>query len=348
MQTVYVVGAGAGVDLGFPTGEQLKKNIANFLRCQVDQWGDCKKMDKTLKRIILTDQDSNKHTTDMALCNRIADSMPLSMSIDNFIDSNRDDERIASLSKIAIIKCIAESEKNSTIYGFSKQLKNYANLDNIWLSKLFQTLSQNCTLGELKNRFSQISFIIFNYDRCVEEFLIRCVETVYGVKRGEAESTVNSIEFIHPYGSLGSLFKAKNNVIEFGKELDATEIEELSSNIRTFTEGLRYVTQRERLQSVLNKAERIIFLGFAFHPINMELFKCVAEKKEPEKLIYSTTFGMSDSDKEMVTRQLESLFSVDASKIQTKDVTCSKLFSEYQLSLGYIQRPQLGPTCDSN
>ena len=43
---------------------------------------------------------------------RIREAMPLAPSIDNFIDSHRDDKKIAQLGKVAIATCILRAEKD--------------------------------------------------------------------------------------------------------------------------------------------------------------------------------------------------------------------------------------------
>jgi hypothetical protein len=53
--------------------------------------------------------------------------------------------------------------------------------------------------------FENASFIIFNYDRCLEQFLVNALPRLYAISETEADSIVHNINIIHPYGSVGEL-----------------------------------------------------------------------------------------------------------------------------------------------
>ncbi|MFQ3249618.1 MAG: hypothetical protein ACI9O6_001426 [Glaciecola sp.] len=348
MRTVYVIGAGASVEAGLPTGEKLKEDISKFLTCEVDDWGDVSKVDKILSDSIFSKYKTQKERHDLGkLCNRVACSMPLTISIDNFIDNHRDSQDIAQLCKLAIVKCIAASERSSKIFQFiTDESKSYF-LSDTWYSKLFQLLSQNCNLHEFEQRLSLVSFVIFNYDRCIESFLVAATQLNYGIDYQSAKSIIEKINFIHPYGWLNSPFRGDNSATKLGDQIDAHTMLELTNNIRTFTEGIDKQNEGQELEYTLQRSQRVIFLGFAFHPLNMKHFKHDTFNTEAKE-IYATTYGMSASDVELVENQLSEIFTEPETdsrpRIRAKNLTCFELFNEFQLSLGYEHQKRFSKT----
>jgi hypothetical protein len=51
-------------------------------------------------------------------------------------------------------------------------------------------------------RFStSVSFIVFNYDRCLEQFLFHALQKLYGLESQEAFAMLTDLRIIHPYGA---------------------------------------------------------------------------------------------------------------------------------------------------
>jgi hypothetical protein len=58
------------------------------------------------------------------------------------------------------------------------------------------------------------------------------------------------------------------------------------------------------MRQVLDEAGLIIFLGFAFHPINMELLSLAEPEHVSPKQIFGTTLNVSDFDKKGIINDL--------------------------------------------
>ena len=141
-------------------------------------------------------------------CRYISDNMHLAISIDNFIDSNRGNEKLALCGKIGIVEAILRAERRSTIYydnRTSNSEMNYSKLDGTWYVHLFRTITENCALDDLEERFSRIAMIVFNYDRCIEHVLLNTLTKYYRISVEEAVKLIQLIEIIHPYGTVGAL-----------------------------------------------------------------------------------------------------------------------------------------------
>ncbi len=104
--TVFVIGAGAGVDLNMPLGNELTAKIARALRVTKEaKFGGLKFTGDALIRDALTTQITQveKHR-DMGdylkACEKIVRAMPLVESIDNFIDLRKDEPKIVRCAKL--------------------------------------------------------------------------------------------------------------------------------------------------------------------------------------------------------------------------------------------------------
>src|SRR5207248_963296 len=127
------------------------------------------------------------------------------------------------------------------------------------------------TRAAVNNVFSNVAFSCFNYDRCIEVFLQYAIASYFGIAKNEAERITRGLEIVHPYGCVGSLpLYGNENAVGFGA-VDAGASPDIARHIRTFTERVEESTTLDRLRDILNSADNVVFLGFGFHPMNMEL-----------------------------------------------------------------------------
>ena len=341
-QTVYVIGAGASFEIDLPVGNKLKEYISENLKMKFE-FGRFKDgnydLYNGLKLHSKDNQELNEYLTE---CRHISENMPLAISIDNFIDSERGNDKLALCGKIAIVEAILEAERKSKIffdiYQGTRKI-NFPVLEDTWYLPFFRTLTENCKSDELKNRFSSITLIIFNYDRCIEHFLINALMSYYRLKIEEAADIVNSLNIIHPYGTVGSLKwqdHASSTHMEFGGEIQSSQLIEYARRIHTFTEGARS-EQIGKLRANMNHSKRLVFLGFAFHKLNMELLMGgSADRYENSSLIncFATAFETSKSDQNSIYASIKYLFKGEI-KINIENKTCVQLFKDNSRSLGY-------------
>src|SRR5262249_44924597 len=124
--------------------------------------------------------------------------------------------------------------------------------------------------------FDHVSFIVFNYDRCLQHFLFHALQKIYGLRDQEAWEIVLDTHIIHPYGSIGELESlGRRGGIPFGGghgRLSADYIA-LSEAIKTYTEQITAADLQAQLEAEVHKAECIVFLGFGYHSQNMRLLK---------------------------------------------------------------------------
>src|SRR5690606_32255000 len=83
-------------------------------------------------------------------------------------------------------------------------LKN-GNLQNTWYAPLARLLFSQVSKSEPRTALANVQFVIFNYDRCLEEFMWLATQAYFDISHEEAAEILAGVPFIHPYGSLGPL-----------------------------------------------------------------------------------------------------------------------------------------------
>ena len=202
-KTVIVVGAGASVEAGLPTGEDLRPKITEYLGNPQSDFTEHPRYAPKLP-ISGNDRGQNKAMMDAAATN----GFHASFSIDNFIDENKGDKFIETVGKLAIAKTILDEEHASKMmvdHGNIFNEPHLADLPGTWYTKLSSLIFEGCTAKDLAERLNRLRFIIFNYDRCVEHYLWWAIKLTYGLTNEAAAELMGQVKIYHPYGQVGML-----------------------------------------------------------------------------------------------------------------------------------------------
>lgn len=324
-QTLFIVGAGASAEVNFPVGTQLARTIGAKMDIRFEHGSE---------PIGTGDHDLYSHLVHsrtregdqfFRAAGRIREGLPFAQSIDDFLDQHRTDQYVNLYGKAAIVQSILEAERDS--YLFFNRLEGTETFDaekltDTWFAKFMYMLCRGIPRENVTQVFEKIAFIVFNYDRCVEHFLIHALKRAYSIRFEDAAALVGKLHIVHPYGSVGDLSQ-----VPFGHtRVNAIQ---LAASIKTYTEqaGERDVT--DKIASEVERAECMIFLGFAYHNQNLQILR--PANRPPGKLIYGTTLAMSNSDMTVVHQQLTPLFAPAA--LYLDKLTCAGLFDNYAKSL---------------
>jgi hypothetical protein len=278
-RTVIVVGAGASKEVGLPTGPELKKSIASLLDMRVPTWeqecGD-PAIFGALENKAQADGPRGDINSYLREAHHIRDALPLAISIDNLLDSQRENPKFALCGKLAICRAILEAEADSLLLPEEPNRHkafDYSRLEGTWYLPFFQLLTENCQAKDLQDRFSSVALIIFNYDRCVEHFLFSALRDYYKLSADDAANITNAIDIYHPYGSVGPLpWQNMKLGSIFGAWPQPHDLLVASERIRTFTEGTDPdASEIIAIRECMRSASRVVFMGFAFHRLNMQL-----------------------------------------------------------------------------
>lgn len=342
-KTVFIVGAGASKELGLPLGEDLKTKVSKI--CDI-RFGDGYSLDagdhnivNTLKKMRFRKTGEHDGSINPYLYAgwKIRNNMPLSISIDNFMDAHSDDPDIIEFGKLAIAAAMLDAERacplndNDVDRHFGM---DFSKMSKVWHLKLTQMLTQGAKVSEVPKIISKISFISFNYDRCIAQFLMKSLSSYFSIDESETADLLAELKILHPYGSLGEL-PWQEGVLKttFGSESYGDHLIEISKNIKTFTEQIESEDTLDAIKSEIESADTIVFLGFGFHKQNLELI-------EPREIcniksVLGTCSGISDSDREIIANEIARDF-LSGRKfpiIFRSDLHCFNLFNEYWRTL---------------
>jgi hypothetical protein len=175
--------------------------------------------------------------------------------------------------------------------------------------------------------------VVFNYDRCLQYFMYHAAQAYYRLDQDRAGTLINGIHFYHPYGSVGWLpWQRKNeDVVDYGGEVTAGQLLALSNRIKTFTESTAE-NVIDPIRRAVNAAQRIVFLGFAYHDQNVRLlWPDTMTVTSSEKRYFGTAHGISESDVDILLKEISARTGIDYGRLPR--IKCAQLFYEYKQSL---------------
>jgi len=343
-----VVGAGASCEYGLPVGADLTTDIAKRLNFQFQYQqfvhGGSDESIFFALREYCRDRGADVNSFIRAAWH-IRDAMPQAASIDNFIHNNRGRPEIEFCAKLAILRSILEAERKSTLAVDEANIYNTISFENVrscWLNPMWKLMIEGCDQVELEDRFRSVAFVIFNYDRCIEHYLFRSLQNYFQMSADEAAQLLSHVDFYHPYGVVGALpWQNPGRAVEFGGRLHDAWLIESALALKTFTEGTDPSSSEVcAIRDVVHESEKLLFLGFAFHPLNMELLDANkgALDTTGRKLTFATTFGLSRHSAEVVAVRLAGLRECESRQVYVggQSLKCVDLFGEYGPSLSLV------------
>ncbi|UAK23845.1 hypothetical protein [Sphingomonas nostoxanthinifaciens] len=314
--TTFILGAGASFDLGFPLGDTLRDRIIELLAVEDPNasinFSDAE-MGKILQTRSVSEAGTNASPDRLEVYRRAAATiragLPFARSIDTFIDGLRGREHIEFLSKLAIATVILRAEAGSPLTPRHVQAANAADLRAQQLKKLLaswhvelsQILYDGHTADTLDDVFAHASFIVFNYDRCLEEFLAVSLMRRFGIDRKRAVALVGNCQVVHPYGQVGAFAPDAEGFIPFGGH-EVQQLVDVAGRIRTFTETMESDVG-DKIKDTVAQADTLVFLGFGWLAQNMALLQ-VGQRLTNARQVFATTMKMEAGEVAVVRDQI--------------------------------------------
>jgi hypothetical protein len=344
-KTVFVVGAGASAEVGLPVGSRLTQIIADGLKTNNDGYFK----DVNINRAM------HLHGSDCNEASRhLREAMPLAPSIDNYLHTHQQDAALILLGKLSITSAILAAEKVTALWvdrSNAYNIPGFARIDATWYVRLWHMLSTGVGVDQIDTIFSNAVFVVFNYDRCVEQFLFEALKTYYLLTGERASELLSTLKIFHPYGQVGGLpALSKSTAVEFGERVEHRKLLEVAAQIKTFTERVEEGQTLNDMRAEIASSNKMVFLGFAFHEINMEILGSGLQTKITK--VYGTRLGMSDPDADVIKARIMSMLMETSpdpldptvqdrnqrvvSLIEPRLIagTCFSLFQDYSQSIG--------------
>lgn len=352
-KTVFIVGAGASREVGLPTGEEIKLQIKNNLNFRFESITNrlasgSPKIAGAIQEYVRREKPEDILQLRQVRINTfyhkaavINEALPHAISIDNLLDAHAGDKHVELCGKFAIIQSILDSENKSSLRINRNDKENAIDFwslskANVWFSLFVRILAENVTKEGLDKIFDNVTFLSFNYDRCIEHYLYHSLMSYYSLNEAEIINVMKNFKIHYLYGNVGCLPWKNNNrsdCVSYGCQ--NADMVSLVNQIKTFTERKHEENEIAEIRSIVQSAEVMVFLGFAFHRQNLELLKprglCKAKR------IFATGYGISNSDREVLELDLEQLLQQTSTPKARVDLRtgmkCSELFLEYWRSL---------------
>ena len=299
--TVFVLGAGASIPYGFPSGKQLVEHICEATRRK----NSSIPLIPDDSRYLYSRENINATLIDQFGKNEVenfGNALYLShqYSIDAFL-ANRPE--YMEIGKVSIALFILRKEMEADLSSFENRNKG-----------CYQFIFNKLTTQKDELKENRVSFITFNYDRSLEYFLFTSLKNTYGLSDEECAEQINFIPIIHVHGLLGQTrwhskgipygtlneYSIKNRVA-----FDLPSAISAAKQIKIITEEQADSEEFRKARKLIEQTERLYFLGFGYNSTNMERLGLESLRVnslgyENSKLMYSplmgTGLGMEDAE----------------------------------------------------
>jgi hypothetical protein len=270
---VFILGAGASMDFGFPSGLTLVEEAIVLLT-----------KDKAVTEIIVSLCDFP------SLIEPFVNALRNSgmQSIDAFLE--RQDAEYNAIGKLVIAACLLPYENEESLYNPKLKQVN-------WYDYVFQRMTEGVVAYE-DFRKNKVTFLTYNYDRTLEHYLLNALEALYPRNPKDTLEVLEELPIVHLHGDLGSLINMnhghnRSTGVTFGQRVSNYSLREAAKRIRIIHENITKEPQFEKAHLALAKADVVGFLGFGFHPKNVERLKL---KKIRCEQFYATLYELKKGE----------------------------------------------------
>jgi hypothetical protein len=338
--TVIVVGAGASSEVGLPLGDQLLEQIVKRVHITYE-FADRQKtgdpvVAEALRHYLNEGSAVSKYNDHISAAWQLSSSATQALSIDNIIDA-LEDKRIELVGKLGIVRSILAAEAESGFFtpvNHQSDTLDLSRFKSTWYSSLTKLLFENVRKSDVENIFDNLTIVNFNYDRCLEHYLPISLANYYGLPVQRFQQIMQNLTIHRPYGMAGRLpwQNGSSHSVRFGQG-KAVDIAAIAPQIRTFTERVEEGSELDAIKVDLADADRIIFIGFAFHRQNVELLSTPVRANTE---IVATALNISKSDQEVIEQELMEAFQIQPSvegRVKLANMECKQFFKEYWRTL---------------
>ena len=329
-KTTFVLGAGASMAYGFPSGKTLKALI----------W---KRFSITEPSSDFRQQQFSGHFYKAAGCHVVdcaekvsfekkikefCDSLAISPdeTIDYFLehvgDNTETKNKYRMIGRLAIADILLECEQKQYLFDdwmtyhsiekehlYTEFFKNSRIRpdDGHWYQFLFNQMCRDCpSVDNFPD--NNVSIITFNYDRSFEYYFLNALMAKYKVSSEKAAEVLNRFDIVHVYGQLGELPELvpddqKERKVKAVSYMALTESKrDRFLSLKNAADGIQLIwdsqgetanTQKAK-DLIYSEKNKVIFLGFGFDPINLSRIMPV-KKIEVDLNIegHGTIYGLS-------------------------------------------------------
>jgi hypothetical protein len=273
-KTVFVLGAGAHVPYGFPDGAGL---IARLLSTMPERFYTPADYGNFSHGIYSNQPDVTATTL---LQFREALNMGGHTSIDSFLATHSKRPGFVTIGKLAVAYELLPLE-------FVRGWGRVGGGGGDWMTYVFQSMLHGCL--ESADKFiaeNSVSFVTFNYDRTLEDFLCTRLSYTYNSQPEDAWEKAKQIAIVHVYGSLGDfdprMVDPRYRAV-LSAEFKDERVRKAALSIRMMYDDRADHSGVKDAMELIAAAECVCFLGFGFDPDNITRLKLNEYCSHPTK-----------------------------------------------------------------
>lgn len=270
MSRLLILGAGANVPYGFPTGERLRENIIYGQEFSEFFTSRTPSSQKKIQALIKSYKEY-----------KVIFSKSHINSIDSHLFRN---PSFLEIGKYCIAGSLLNHEEMS-------DLEHPEHPKQDWMKYLWNLLTDGLSSYEdFSKKWAHLKIITFNYDRSLEKYFL---ESIWNTFREEVPLTTRNVnqipfEILHVYGSLGPLDLSNGEIDNYGRKTEGFDIVQAVQEIRIMRE------ERERGDDITNlvkNSKKLFFLGFGFDELNLEKLGLRSTSSFEGKEVFISSYG---------------------------------------------------------
>ena len=237
-RTVFVLGAGASLAYGFPSGQELLTDLIGM---------------RTVEHPAVQLLDSCGFDFDAVQDFRAALEASPRFSVDAFLQSRA---TFRELGKHAIAALLLPREGDHRLRP---------SLEQEWMRYLF---NQMLPSDPADLQLNQLAVLTFNFDRSYGRALWLALKAEYGLNDADAARFAQPFVPPHVHGDLGEADWLVGRGRPYGGTVGAADVKAAASRIKIVFEEIPTETTLA-IRRVLSDARRVCFLGFGYHKDNL-------------------------------------------------------------------------------
>lgn len=298
---VIVIGAGASVPYGFPTGFDIFQKIKS--RWIIKHFSVMEHLYSYLEGRPISFKLNRNDLKDFirVLDRKVFDPLRGScvISIDQYLKNHLDDPEKQTIIKTLMAYLILECEAKAYSSRFDNSPECSFHLGNIdWIQSLLTKIDlefkDNTSLADYLHL---TTFITFNYDRVLEYFLLNYLTCDRNFPEETAHEMLNDMNIFHINGYIGSL----RDVPIGNTQVDYTAV---IQSMRTVWEDANIESTRlEKAKELLEESDRIFVLGTSYIPDNNQSIGLTAANLKG-KQFFGTGYKLSKAKTDRVLHSL--------------------------------------------
>lgn len=274
-RTVLILGAGASMPYGFPSGHDLAEQICSQL-----EGGSRSEFARCLQDCGMEQPIIEQFSRDLYLS-----SMP---SVDAFLEHR---PKLMDVGKLAIARALIPLEDSEQLMAIGHKPTENAETKP-WYRYLFERLK--CKRDEFRD--NRLTILTYNYDRSIEGFLFRATMHLHELSEEETKVLLEPIRVIHLHGQLGvhpCYAKDAGSARSYAVSLRPETLKMCASQIRIVGEEIEGSTAYQQALGALRLAKRVCFLGFGFDLVNVERLR-LPSFDGPNVHYWGTVYGLGE------------------------------------------------------